>query len=267
MVWICPICQLGLEKNQHSWSCDNQHSFDQAKEGYVNLLPAHQKRSKNPGDNLEMVLGRRAIHEAQLYQPLAEALANVVAGCKDISTLLDIGSGEGYYGGFIAQSASGIAIYGIDIAKSAVKLAAKTYPDQNFAVAGARHLPVATSSVDLAMCIFSPSTDNEVARVLKQGGHYLEVGPAPRHLWQLKTALYDQPREHSELRRSIEGSALTQDGEVCYDKRLNNAQLRALVAATPLAFRGHREKKAKLREQAALTVTMAFSWRLFTLGE
>jgi hypothetical protein len=54
---------------------------------------------------------------------------------------------------------------------------------------------------------------------------------------------------------------------VCYDKRLNNAQLQALVAATPLAFRGHREKKAKLQEQAALTVTMAFSWRLFTLGE
>ena len=56
MVWICPICELGLEKTPQGWSCDNQHSFDQAKEGYVNLLPAHQKRSKNPGDNLEMVL-------------------------------------------------------------------------------------------------------------------------------------------------------------------------------------------------------------------
>ena len=97
-------------------------------------------------------------------------------------------------------------------------------------MAGARHLPVATSSVDLALCIFSPSTDHEVARVLKNGGHYLEVGPAPRHLWQLKKALYDQPREHNELRRSIEGSTLAQDDEVCYDKQLNNAQLQALVA-------------------------------------
>ncbi|MDG2443316.1 MAG: hypothetical protein P8M13_08720, partial [Luminiphilus sp.] len=101
----------------------------------------------------------------------------------------------------------------------------------------------------------------------KHGGHYLEVGPAPRHLWQLKTALYDQPREHNELRRSIEGTALAQDGELCYDKQLNNAQLQALVAATPLAFRGHREKKAELLEQTTFTVTMAFSWRLFTLGD
>ena len=266
MVWICPICELGLEKTPQGWSCDNQHSFDQAKEGYVNLLPAHQKRSKNPGDNLEMVLGRRTIHEAHLYQPLAKALTNVVAGCKHISTLLDIGSGEGYYGGFIARSVPGITIYGIDIAKSAVRLAAKTYRNQRFAVAGARHLPVANSSIDLAMCIFSPSTDNEVARVLKNGGHYLEVGPAPRHLWQLKTALYDQPREHSELRRSVEGSTLAQDGELCYEKQLNNLQLQALVAATPLAFRGHREKKAELLEQKEFTVTMAFSWRLFTLS-
>ena len=267
MVWICPICELGLEKNPKGWSCDNQHSFDQAKEGYVNLLPAHQKRSKNPGDNLEMVLGRRAIHEAHLYQPLAEALANAVADRERISTLLDIGSGEGYYGGLIARSVPEITVYGIDISKSAVKLAAKKYRNHNFAVAGARHLPVATSSIDLALCIFSPSTDHEVARVLKNGGHYLEVGPAPRHLWQLKKALYDQPREHNELRRSIEGSTLAQDGEVCYDKQLNNAQLQALVAATPLAFGGHREKKAELLEQTTFSVTMAFSWRLFTLSK
>ena len=188
MVWICPICELGLEKNPKGWSCDNQHSFDQAKEGYVNLLPAHQKRSKNPGDNLEMVLGRRTIHEAHLYQPLAEALTNVVVECKHTCTMLDIGSGEGYYGGLIAKSVPEITMYGIDISKSAVKLAAKKYRNQNFAVAGARHLPVATSSIDLALCIFSPSTDHEVARVLRNGGHYLEVGPARRHLWQLKSS-------------------------------------------------------------------------------
>jgi len=103
--------------------------------------------------------------------------------------------------------------------------------------------------------------------VLKNGGHYLEVGPAGGHLWQLKAALYDQPREHDELRRSIEGWSLTQDGEVCYEKQLNNPQLQALVAATPLAFGGHREKKAELLKQTTFNVTMAFSWRLFTLNK
>ena len=267
MVWICPICELNLEKTQHSWSCDNQHSFDQAKEGYVNLLPAHQKRSKHPGDNPEMVVARRTIHEAGLYQPLAENLVTVVADCSQTKTLLDIGCGEGYYDGFIAKAVSGISIYGIDIAKSAVKLAAKKYPKQHFAVAGARRIPVATAAMDLAMCIFSPSTDSEVTRVLNKDGHYLEVGPAPRHLWELKTALYDQPQEHNILRRTMAGSTLTREGEVFYEKQLNNIQLQALIAATPFAFRGHREKRAELREQPAFSVTMAFSWRLFTLGE
>lgn len=264
MVWICPICELDLDRNTQGWSCVNQHSFDEAKEGYVNLLPAHQKRSKNPGDNLKMVQGRRTIHDSQLYQPLAEVLSSIVKQYADSSALLDIGCGEGYYGGFIARTVPTVTLYGIDIAKSAVKLAAKTYCDQHFAVAGARRLPVATSTIDLAMCIFSPSTDSEVARVLRSGGHYLEVGPAPSHLWELKTALYDQPHEHKALRRAVSGSTLTQEGEVNYERQLNNAQLRALIDATPFAFRGHREKRAQLREQASVTLTMSFSWRLFT---
>jgi 23S rRNA (guanine745-N1)-methyltransferase len=38
-----------------SYRCSNNHQFDQAKEGYVNLMPVHHKSSKNPGDNKEMM--------------------------------------------------------------------------------------------------------------------------------------------------------------------------------------------------------------------
>ncbi len=54
-----------------------------------------------------------------------------------------------------------------------------------------------SSTIDLAICIFSPVSDAEIARAVRPSGFYLEVGPAARHLWELKTALYEQPREHA----------------------------------------------------------------------
>ena len=44
MSLICPLCHSPLTFNARSWSCENRHQFDQAKEGYVNLLPVQHKR-------------------------------------------------------------------------------------------------------------------------------------------------------------------------------------------------------------------------------
>ena len=266
MVWMCPHCTQPLEARESGLLCVNGHRFDRAREGYVNLLPVQHKRSKNPGDNPEMVQGRRALHRAQLYRPLAEALCDLVATCTDVSTLLDIGSGEGYYDGMLSERLPDLSVYGVDIAKSAVKLAARDYRRHHYAVASSRYLPVMASSIDLAMCIFSPVNDTEVARAVRPNGYYLEVGPAAQHLWELKTALYEQPREHPLLRRTIPDGTLLREGECRYEKQLTQTELQAVVAATPLAFRGHREKREALREQSDFLITLGFSWRLFKLA-
>ena len=125
MVWMCPHCTQPLEACESGLFCVNGHRFDRAREGYVNLLPVQHKRSKHPGDNAEMVRGRRALHQAQLYRPLAEALCDLVATCTDVSTLLDIGCGEGYYDGMLSARLSDLSVYGVDIAKTAVRLAAR----------------------------------------------------------------------------------------------------------------------------------------------
>jgi 23S rRNA (guanine745-N1)-methyltransferase len=39
--------------------CENGHPFNIAKEGYVNLLLSHQRKSKHPGDDPDMVMARR----------------------------------------------------------------------------------------------------------------------------------------------------------------------------------------------------------------
>ena len=51
----CPICAAPLEQTDKTFRCGNGHSFDMARQGYVNLLPVQNKRSLNPGDTLEQV--------------------------------------------------------------------------------------------------------------------------------------------------------------------------------------------------------------------
>ena len=73
----CPLCQQVLVFNEQSYRCTNNHSFDQAKEGYVNLLPVQHKHSKDPGDNKAMVNARRAFLDLGFYQPLVKAITEL----------------------------------------------------------------------------------------------------------------------------------------------------------------------------------------------
>ncbi|MBE9539239.1 MAG: methyltransferase domain-containing protein, partial [Proteobacteria bacterium] len=176
-VWTCPFCCLGLRVNESgkSWSCENNHSFDCAREGYVNLLPSNKKRSSDPGDNAEMIAARRRIHTAQIYRPLVDAIQAQLADVESIMRILDLGCGEGYYSNALQQALPDAQICAVDISRAAVKLAAKNYPSVNFAVASTFALPVASESQNLLLRIFAPSDDAEVVRVLEKGGVYLEV--------------------------------------------------------------------------------------------
>ena len=64
---LCPTCGAALTLGARQWSCPKGHSFDVARQGYVNLLPVTQKRSLHPGDTREQVAARRAFLEAGFY--------------------------------------------------------------------------------------------------------------------------------------------------------------------------------------------------------
>ena len=49
-----------MEREETRWLCLTGHSFDRAAAGYVNLLPANRKHSKDPGDDKDMVAARAA---------------------------------------------------------------------------------------------------------------------------------------------------------------------------------------------------------------
>lgn len=58
MLLICPKCQESLVRDI-DYHCVNNHHFDIAREGYVNLVLANQKHSRNPGDNAESLKSRQ----------------------------------------------------------------------------------------------------------------------------------------------------------------------------------------------------------------
>ena len=73
-VWKCPVCGTFMQHRGRCWSCTKGHTFDMARSGYVNLLPANRKHAKNPGDNAVMMRARRKFLDAGHYAPLRNAL-------------------------------------------------------------------------------------------------------------------------------------------------------------------------------------------------
>jgi 23S rRNA (guanine745-N1)-methyltransferase len=189
----CPHCGLSLVDVDRRLACESGHSFDRAREGYVNLLPSGRLPGGPSGDDDTMVRARRAVFEAGCYAPIIDAVASEVHG-SGAGSVLDAGCGEGTY---LARSCAGGAQgWGIDISKVAVRLAAKRYPTLEFAVASVYRLPFDDASFDALVDVFSPRPFDELLRVLRPGGVALVVTPGPDHLAQLKALVYDTPRPH-----------------------------------------------------------------------
>lgn len=209
-LFICPLCGSALERNEKSYICPLGHSYDVSAEGYVHLLPANKKHSKLPGDDKNMVRARSRFLSGGFYQPLQSVLSALVLELSsDSPAILDSGCGEGYYtqGIFDALTRAGKAplAAGIDISKEAVRLAAKRLKNAEFAVASAYHLPLADESVDFVINCFSPLCVSEFKRVIKADGYFIYVVPAPRHLWELKCAVYNNPYENERVCAEYEG--------------------------------------------------------------
>ena len=201
-VFMCPICRDKLGRDGGAYRCRSGHSFDIAKEGYVNLLPANRKHSGNPGDDREMVDARTRFLDGGWYAPLRDRLCALVReqiGEKPV--LFDAGCGEGYYTAALCDMASarGGTAAGVDLSKAAVRRASRRCPEAEIAVASVYRLPLADGCADVLVDCFSPLAAEEFLRVLKPDGFFLYVVPGPRHLWELTIRLRqdtNQFRQH-----------------------------------------------------------------------
>lgn len=206
-LFACPMCGLALVADDREFRCESLHHFDVAKEGYVNLLLAQHRQSKDPGYSKVMIASRRDFFDAGHYEPLANQLGELVAqylsdaAGRDDKVVLDAGCGEGYYlrairRGFESTKANTPTLCGIDVSKHGVQIAAKRDQLGRYAVASTHAMPILDGVVDLVLTHFSPVFAASFQRVLAPHGVVLVGGPGPRHLAGLKEFIYDEVQEH-----------------------------------------------------------------------
>lgn len=237
--FICPFCKNYIKKQENTYKCNENHSFDIAKEGYVHLLPVNKMHSKIPGDSKEMVTARRSFLESGYYAPFSDMLNDIVLryAC-DGCFIADAGCGEGYYTGklkaFLDTNNVNSSVYAFDISKFAVKYAAKKYKSIDFAVASIFDMPFSDNCADIVVSIFAPIVEAEFCRVLKKGGKLIVAVPGEYHLWGLKELVYSEPYKNEIKHTEYDGfrfiERIAVEDNIVID---SNEQVQNLFSMTP----------------------------------
>lgn len=260
----CPVCGGVLTKEERTLRCEKRHSFDLARQGYVNLLMSNRSSAKRHGDDKAMVLSRQAFLEKGYYAPLRDALCRLaLAHTEGEVELLDVGCGEGWYtagvkaalenGGRVCRSC------GLDISKDALIQCARRKAGIELVVGSVNALPVADGSCTLLLNVFAPHDDGEFRRVLAPGGVYLKVVPLEEHLMELKAAVYDRPYENPVPAYAPDGFEELAFEAVRYEIGLDSAEdIQALFMMTPYYYKTGRRDQEKLAALSQLRTRIAF---------
>jgi 23S rRNA (guanine745-N1)-methyltransferase len=275
----CPVCREVLLRSPNGYLCVNKHSFDAARQGYVNFLLAHKKHSKEPGDNREMIESRRRFLDLGLYNRVSDGINGVVAGelgrrsCgRAAVSILDAGCGEGFYLKRLKESLArspgapcSINYYGVDISKVAVRQATQRDKTMSWFVASIVDLPFAPGSLDIVLNVFSLADFGEFSRILRASGKLVIASPGPRHLNGLREIIYPVAREHAESTRAEQARGLF---SLADEKRINyqlelksNREIMDLLSMTPYFWNIDLNTKSKVEalDRLALDVDVLIS--------
>lgn len=265
-MFICPICNSQLYKENNSYCCNKNHSFDIARQGYVNLLPVNKRHSDNPGDSKDMVLSRRAFLESGNYDCFAHKLCDIInslfpSGQK--ITIADCGCGEGYYDGRLENLNCDFELFGFDISKEAVRYAAGKYKKYNYAVGSCFNMPLLSNSFDLALNIFAPMVEPEMARILKSNGYMIYAVPGKNHLMGLKEILYENTYENEVKHTEYEGFEFVARHSVKEKITLTGEMGVNLFKMTPYYFKTEQGAEEKIIKNDGFTTEIHFDFLIY----
>jgi len=276
----CPLDGRALKLAEHGLACSKGHNYNISRHGYVNLLPARLKPSKDPGDSRSMVEARSLVLGSGLFDVLSSALLGLLVEklsqlnqSAESVLLVDAGCGNGHYtdrmrialskaNGFIE-----IPVLGVDISKWAVTAAAKKFKACAWAVGNNKRLPVINGSASIITSLFGFETWHPWADLQKRGQLVVTVSPDTQHLLELRERVYEEVRMHGVADDSaaiaagyerIEEHAVNTIGSVA-----NTAIAQALLSMTPHSHRMSSEASANLDLSGLNSVTVAARIRVY----
>lgn len=275
----CPYCHAPLQRSDRAYRCEHGHSFDIARQGYVNLLPVTRRHSKDPGDNREMILARRRFLDGGLYAPLAAAVDDVVTMAlpgqpeHGPASILDAGAGEGYYLAGLQAHLSNLpgpvrsALYGVDVSRHGMQYATHRSKAITWLVATIVDLPFQDGVLDVVLSIFAPVAAAEFRRVLRAGGRLIVVSPGPAHLYEVRHLLYADvyPQANEPLLADLAPHfAPISDRRVTYEIALPAAPaIGDLLTMTPFGWNIDQARRARVEAMAPLQTTVDVLLRVF----
>jgi 23S rRNA (guanine745-N1)-methyltransferase len=280
---LCPHCGSGFSLAERSLRCAAGHSFDVARQGYVNLLPGDSR--PGVGDTAAMVGAREAFLEAGHFSGLRDAVAEAAgraileAGSKppaaglepepgSAGSVIDVGAGTGYYfAGVLDRLPDRIGL-ALDLSKFALRRAARAHERMNAAACDTwRRLPVRDNCATLVLDVFAPRNPPEFRRIIEPEGRLLIVTPTNRHLTELIPLLGMlgvDARKQDRLDAKVSGdfalAAVTD-----YEESLTLTRIDAVTLAGmgPSAYHIPDEelkrRTAELKETTAVSVSVTIS--------
>jgi len=275
---ICPVCEAQLAQVGQTLKCPQAHSFDVAREGYVNLWLSRRKKPDILGDTQEMLRARRNFLDRGHYGPLSDAInervcAHLVDALKrgDASlpiSVAEVGCGVGYYIGRLKRHLDShlgqghIHYFGMDISKDAARLAARRYRDIRFIVASVKpRVLFSDNSIWVLLNIFAPRNAAEFGRVTAQEGMLMVVMPSPNHLVGLApgpSPLEIEPGKEQRIVEQFWGMFQPAGRQtVEYEMRLSGEELEDLIRMTPNYWHiseGARGDVESVSTQASFTI-------------
>ena len=284
---ICPVCSHALNRIEKQFCCENNHQFDIAKQGYVNLLQPQHKKSKQPGDSQEMVDARFRFLDGGYYEPLSDKINQLItehlpANDKPSTAfdstgfdstgfdnneyyVVDAGSGEGYYTERLYSHLSRLVsphIVGFDISQRAVKASCRRSKSIQWMTATSSHIPVASNSQDAVLCLFSRIVPEEFSRILKKEGVLYIASTGSSHLIELRNLLYQNVKQSAynpDTTLSEHFTPLDEslNANVRYTIEVNSRQaINDLLLMTPHYWRATESAKQAIQVMESISVTV-----------
>ncbi len=185
----CPICKGDLYVVNNQCVCNNKHSFDVAKKGYVNFALAK-------GDlfyNASLFQSRKKMMHYGLFDELIhQTFLRVEKYSFFCNSLIDVGCGEGYYLSHLVEklNAKLTYVFGVDLSKDAISLATSESQSITWFVADLTNIPCKDETMDVLLNVFTPANYVEFFRVLKKEALLIKIVPCKNHFIELRQALH-----------------------------------------------------------------------------
>ena len=175
--------------------CSNKHSFDIARQGYINLL----SRAINANYDKKTFAYRRVIGRSGFFDPLHAAVSNLIIDrlpAQEPAGLLDAGCGEGSHlvriqERLLRHDFAPPWSVGIDISKEGVGCAAAEYSNATWCVADIANCPFASGQFGIVLNLLSPANYSEFRRLIADDGMVIKVIPGRDYLKELREVLYE----------------------------------------------------------------------------